>query len=240
MRPFVAPHDVAGMEVAMQAQCGQCAGVGEGAFDQVQRGSAAFAPQRALGVRQVRPREDARPRVGGPRRAQRAPLRERLVRTHRMQAAEETAEPLQRLGVLELGPAAGMAVTDRDAVRAYMRQRRRRAMQCDGIAGRVQFARRDHRHVLRRQLARERVLFEDLRVAPASWPIELGDDHLAVLEMNLEDAVLVRVELQQAAVAAQADGIECVEHARRLEFGVAQRRSHRRIVAAQLCVPVPG
>ncbi len=62
------------------------------------------------------------------------------------------------------------------------------------------------------QFGREGVLFEDLRVAPAPRPVELGDDDAAVFQKDLEDAVLVRVELDQAAVAAQADAVEGVEH----------------------------
>ena len=60
--------------------------------------------------------------------------------------------------------------------------------------------------------AAKRVLLEDLRVAPAAGPVELGDDDPAVLQEDLEDAVLVGVQLQQPAVAAQADAVERVEH----------------------------
>jgi hypothetical protein len=56
------------------------------------------------------------------------------------------------------------------------------------------------------------VLLQDLRIAPARWPIELGDDHAAAFQEDLEDPVLVRVELDQATVSAQAHAIERVEH----------------------------
>ena len=55
------------------------------------------------------------------------------------------------------------------------------------------------------------MLFEDLRIAPAARPVELGDDDAAVLEKDLEDPVLVGIELDQPAVAAQADRVERVE-----------------------------
>jgi len=72
------------------------------------------------------------------------------------------------------------------------------------------------------------MLLEDLRVAPAARPVELGDDDLSVLEEHLEDPVLVGVELDEAAVAAQADGIEGVEHEARCEIRVGR--------AVRLCV----
>ena len=77
------------------------------------------------------------------------------------------------------------------------------------------------------------MLFEDLRVAPAAGPIELGDDHPAAFKEDLEDAVLVRVELDQATVALQADGIERIEHIARRQVGVGggPARSFRRISA---------
>ena len=58
-------------------------------------------------------------------------------------------------------------------------------------------------------------------------PVELGDHGAAVFQEDLEDAVLVGIELQDAAVAAQADRVERVEHLRR----ASGRRScavHRR------------
>ena len=56
------------------------------------------------------------------------------------------------------------------------------------------------------------MLLDDLCVAPALRPIELGDDDSAVLQEHLEYAVLVGIELQQSAIAAQADGVERIEN----------------------------
>ena len=55
------------------------------------------------------------------------------------------------------------------------------------------------------------MLLGDLRVAPAARPIELRDDRRLVLAPHLVDAVLVAVEREQTAVAADADGVERVE-----------------------------
>jgi len=72
-----------------------------------------------------------------------------------------------------------------------------------------------------RQFQRKGVVLEDLRVAPALRPVELGHHHGRprafrpagiVLQKDLEDAVLVAVERQQPAVAAQADALQRVEH----------------------------
>ena len=77
------------------------------------------------------------------------------------------------------------------------------------------------------ELGRERVFLEDLRIAPAPGPIELGDDDPAAFEEDLEDAVLVRVELDQPAVALEADGVERVEDAAWRQVGVGGRSAGR-------------
>ena len=69
------------------------------------------------------------------------------------------------------------------------------------------------------------MLLEDLRIAPAPGAIELGDDDPAVLEEGLEDAVLVGVQLQHPAVAAQADAVERIEHRGRRQVGVGRGRA---------------
>ena len=79
---------------------------------------------------------------------------------------------------------------------------------CDGKRPRC-----GDRNLRSSQLGGEPVLFEDLRIAPSARPIELRDDDPAVFQKDLEDAVLVRVELDQPAVTAQADAVERVEHA---------------------------
>src|SRR4051812_12231160 len=74
------------------------------------------------------------------------------------------------------------------------------------------------------------MFLEDLRIGPAPRAIELRDDDAAVLEEHLEDPVLVRVELQEPAIAAEADGVERIEHAVGREAGVRRRRCGRRVV----------
>jgi hypothetical protein len=70
---------------------------------------------------------------------------------------------------------------------------------------------RCNRDLLGGQFGRERMLFQDLRIAPALGPVELGHHCLAIDQEHLEDAVLVGIELQKATVAAHADAIEGVE-----------------------------
>jgi len=72
--------------------------------------------------------------------------------------------------------------------------------------------RRDHRNLALSELECERVLFGELRVAPALRAIELGDDARPVFQARLVDAVFVAVEREQPPVAAQADRFERVEH----------------------------
>ena len=64
------------------------------------------------------------------------------------------------------------------------------------------------------------MLLQDLRVTPATGSVELGHHHTAVFQEHLEDAVLVRVELDQSAIAAQADRIECIQHGLGGEAGI--------------------
>ena len=47
--------------------------------------------------------------------------------------------------------------------------------------------------------------------APASGAVELRDDSATIFQKHLEDPVFIGIELQDAAVAAQADGVECVQ-----------------------------
>ena len=77
------------------------------------------------------------------------------------------------------------------------------------------------------ELVDERVLLEDLRVAPARGPIELRDDGRRVVAPHLVDAILVAVEREQAPVAAHAHAVERVEHAIGRQPGVGRwRRVH--------------
>ncbi len=74
-----------------------------------------------------------------------------------MDAADEAADPFQRLRVVELGHAAAAPRIHRDAKSLVLE--------------RVRWG--DHGDLALGELARERVLFVDLRVAPAAGPVEL-------------------------------------------------------------------
>ena len=82
------------------------------------------------------------------------------------------------------------------------------------------------------------MLFQDLRIAPAPGPIELGHHHAPIFQKHLEDAVFIRVQLQQPAVAAQAHGIEGIEHRFRSQAGEGRRL--RVLVALRLLRVVHG
>ena len=62
-----------------------------------------------------------------------------------------------------------------------------------------------------RQLARERVLFQDRGVAPAGRTIELCHPRPVLLGFHAVDAIFVTVEGQQRAGAAHAVGFHRLE-----------------------------
>jgi hypothetical protein len=72
------------------------------------------------------------------------------------------------------------------------------------------------------------VFFEDGGVAPAARPVELGDQRRVVFDADLVDAVFIAVQRQQAAVAAQADAVEGVEHAVGAQRGIRVGSIHKR------------
>ena len=74
------------------------------------------------------------------------------------------------------------------------------------------------------KLSGKGVFFKDLRVGPAAGPVELDHDRIAGLQEDLVNPVLVGVELQQAAVAPQAHGVQCAEHLLGFQGGVAGDR----------------
>src|SRR5262245_3602992 len=114
----------------------------------------------------------------------------------RMDAADEAADPLERLGVVEVRAAAAAARIER--------------VPEPGMDPRMHGG--DDRNLAPGELARKGVLFLDLLVAPPPGPVELQHARRAVLQPHLVDAVLVAVERQQAAVGAQAGTIAGVEH----------------------------
>ena len=171
--------------------------------------------------------------------------------THRVQASQESTQPLEDLGVLQFGAATSMAGTDRDTMYgtwcAYDGERRGIALQFDVAASGCQRARGDDRHIGSGQFNCKGVFLEDLHIAPSPRSVELGHHHSAVFQVHLEDAVLIGVQLKQPSISAQADCVERVQHAKWIEFCIAEEavrgdraRGHARIVGVQLCVPVPG
>jgi hypothetical protein len=117
-----------------------------------------------------------------------------------MQAAEEAPDPFEHLVAVELGRSSAALVVDGEAETLVGVERAARDV-----------ARRHGRHLGVGELANERMLLADLRVAPAAGTVELDDDRRAVVEHRLVDAVLVAPERDQAAVAANADGLEGIE-----------------------------
>src|SRR5882762_11545731 len=118
-----------------------------------------------------------------------------------MNAADEAADPFERLLVAELGRATAAARVDRYAE--------------IGEAQRMHGC--DDGNLALGELVREGVLLVDLGVAPAAGTVELGDHHRAVLEPDLVHAILVAVETEQAPIRTQARGGDPVEHPVRRE-----------------------
>src|SRR5438477_8870531 len=127
------------------------------------------------------------------------PLAKGRPRADRMNAPDETTEPLACRAILELGCTAATIRIDGEAI-APERGKRRTA----------EHQRRDDGYFALGELADEGVLLEDLRVGPAVRPVELGDAGRLAFQRHLVDAVFVAVERQQAAVAGHADAVERV------------------------------
>src|SRR6185503_20015098 len=119
----------------------------------------------------------------------------------RVDAADEAPQPFERALVLELGRAPALAREKREAEAFGLEER-----------APVEGERGDDLDLGRRQLEREGVLLEDLRVRPAPRAIELRDDEAAVLEARLVDAVLVAVQGEEAPVGTRARRVDGVQH----------------------------
>ena len=109
-------------------------------------------------------------------------------------AGHEAAELAQQLQVVELRRAAAEAGVDGEAEGAPVMERP--AVPVEG---------RGHRDFLGGELQGEVVLLLDGRVGPAAGPVELGDHRRPVLDADPVHPVLVAVQRQQAAVAAEAE-----------------------------------
>ncbi len=129
-----------------------------------------------------------------------------------MEPAERAAQPFQRLVLFDLWSAPALA------------REQGQPMSGDGMQGAAAQEQGWHnRHLALGQFQGEGVLFQNGRVAPAAGPVELGDALAAVFQTHLKYPVLVTVELQQRAVAAQAQAVDGVEHAIGAEIGIGER-----------------
>ncbi len=102
-----------------------------------------------------------------------------------MQARQKAPDPLQHLGVVEFRDATAPVRADAKGKAGKMVQ---------AVAAQQQWP--NHRYFGLHQFARERVLFENLRLAPAARAVKLGHHHtdpgLGFFEVQLVDAVLIR------------------------------------------------
>ncbi len=76
------------------------------------------------------------------------------------------------------------------------------------------------RQLMLDEFCRERMLFEDLRIAPALGTVELGDHESPVLDLQLVHPVFVAVQLQQASSGGEPGGLQRVEYQIRRQAGI--------------------
>lgn len=136
-------------------------------------------------------------------------MREPPMRPGTVDAAQETPEPFEHARLVEFRRTAAPARIDGEAEAGVVEQRASVALQ-----------RRDDGNLECVQFLGERMLLQNLGVAPASGAIELGHHGRLIFDPDLIDAVLVAVEGEHAAVAGEADRLECVQHALRCEAGI--------------------
>ena len=116
-----------------------------------------------------------------------------VQRPDRMHPAERATQQFARPGAIELRRATGMQRERRTAEPAMMVQGTPAVLQ-----------RRSHRHLTRRQLGGEIVLFGNLGVAPATWAVDLEHHCPTIDATHAIDAVLVTVQWKQPAVRLDA------------------------------------
>ena len=120
---------------------------------------------------------------------------------HRVDAADEAAQPQQIVRVVEIGPASAAAREQREAETFVVMQ---------GIAAFIA-QRRHHRYLPIRQLPGEGVFLANRLVGPAARPVKLGNDESAIFDADLIDAVFITVEGMEMAVALQTDALHRVD-----------------------------
>ena len=136
-----------------------------------------------------------------PLAGERHPVREPLPRADRMHAPERTADELQ-----------GPTRVDLDRARREPREHGVPQPCMPGQGRALEDDRRRHRQVRGGEFGRERVLLEDLRVAPAARPVELQHQHAVRGRAQLIDAVLVGVEGEEPPVAVDAEPLGGRQH----------------------------
>ncbi|MDB5794380.1 MAG: hypothetical protein JWR25_759 [Noviherbaspirillum sp.] len=210
MRSVVGPQHVARMAIAVQAQSAHrpcpliaTAHAVERLCDDTVIGIGEFprhARMRAkIGTRLFAKRHDV----------QRRPCGEWPARADRMNAADEAAHPFEGRRVLELGRASAMPGKHGEAETV------------EAVQGRVSryLHRGYHRDLLLCQFLRERMFFENGRIAPAPRPIELCNHRRSLFHADLVHAIFVAVERDQSPVAMEAYAVEPVEDRIRIEAG---------------------
>ena len=200
VRSAVAPQQVAGVAVAMHAQVLHIpAGVealfqnrqqvaGEAVVGKLQLGRDEMAADEIDAVDGMALQVDARTMAKG------------LLLADAVDARQQAADDGKIVLVVQLRRTA--AATGKQA----------ETMVAEGVQSLLALVdeRGHHRQFLFQQFSTEGMLFEDLRVAPATRAIELGDQRVAVFDADLINAVLVGVEGQDAAIAAMAQGLDRV------------------------------
>jgi len=132
---------------------------------------------------------------------QRGAVRERACGTHGMDARKKAADPFQHLEVVQLGLAPATPWADGELEAAVRVQR-----------AAVHHQRADGGHLGGHEFGGEGMFFEDLRLAPAPWAVELGHHAAAVLQRGLVHAVLVGRQGHEPPIAIQAHAGQRVEH----------------------------
>ena len=135
---------------------------------------------------------------------------ERLRCPDRVDAADEAADPLERLRVVEVRRTAAASRIKREP-EARMHPRM--------YGG-------DHRDLVSGELARKGVLLLDLRVAPAAGAVELGDQRFGAVDADLVDAVFVAVQREYTQVGEAAGALDGVDHQFRRQRGEGVQLGH--------------
>ena len=138
----------------------------------------------------------------------------RLDRTDGMDAADEAPHPFQRIRVVQFRRPSAAAREDGEAEALEFVQ----GAPIDGHG-------RHHWNFMFDQFGHEGMVFQDGVVAPAVRTVELDHHRLLLVAANLVDPVFIAVQGQQAAVAEEADAVDGVQHAARVEPGKRVRRA---------------